>query len=208
MSRTDATSQIDGVAGVVLCGGHSRRMGRDKASLAFGDETLLQRTVRILSEVVSPIAVVAAPGQALPPLADDVIVAHDEVADRGPLEGIAAGLRAVARHAGAAYVSSCDVPLLTPAFVRHVIGQLADHEIAVPVADGFHHPLAAVYRTAVLAHVDALLAEDRLRPFFLFERADTREVAEATLRTVDPDLASLRNLNTLADYERAVRDIK
>ena len=51
------------IGGIVLCGGESRRMGRPKAWLPFGDELMLQRVVRILGEVVNPIVVVAAPGQ-------------------------------------------------------------------------------------------------------------------------------------------------
>ena len=78
--------------------------------------------------------------------------------------------------------------------------------IAVPKDDQFHHPLAAVYRVdTVLPAVEALLAEDRLRPFFLFERCSTREVAVNELRNIDPDLVSLMNLNRLADYRNAIR---
>ncbi len=199
------TGQIAGVAGVVLCGGQSRRMGRPKAGLPFGEELLLPRVVRILSEVVWPIAVVAAPDQPLPQLPEEVIIARDRVAGRGPLQGLAAGLGAVAPHADAAYVSACDAPFLRPAFVRAVIAGLSDHDIAVPVADGFHQTLAAAYRCRVLSDVEALLAEDRLRPLFLFQRTDTHEIPESALREVDPELASLRNLNSPEEYEAALR---
>ncbi|HUR55514.1 MAG TPA: NTP transferase domain-containing protein, partial [Gemmataceae bacterium] len=55
-------------AGIVLCGGRSSRMGRAKAWLPFGGETMLQRVVRVVGEVVSPVVVVAAAGQDVPPL--------------------------------------------------------------------------------------------------------------------------------------------
>ncbi len=177
------------------------------ASWARCDEVLLQRVVRILGTVAAPLVVVAAPDQALPPLPEDVTVVRDSVKDRGPLQGIADGLRAVSPRAESAYVSSCDAPLLSPAFVRAVADRLDDHEIAVPVADGFHHTLAAVYRTSVLAHVDALLADDRMRPFFLFERARTREIPESELRVADPQLNSLRNMNTPLDYEAILGEL-
>src|SRR5687767_10615246 len=61
-------------AGIILCGGKSSRMGRPKALLPFGPELMLERVVRILSAVVSPIVVVAAPEQDLPPLSDDVLL--------------------------------------------------------------------------------------------------------------------------------------
>ena len=64
----------------------------------------------------------------------------------------------------AAYVTSCDVPLLVPAFVTQMLDLARDHDVAVMEIDGFAHPLSAVYRRDVLPHVDALLAQDRLRP--------------------------------------------
>ena len=77
--------------GIVLCGGKSTRMGTSKALLPFGPETMLQRVVRLLSGVVSPIVVVAAVDQELPPLPSDVIITRDErdgfvtlVAEVGP----------------------------------------------------------------------------------------------------------------------------
>lgn len=190
--------------GIVLCGGQSSRMGLPKATLPFGSERMLERVIRILAEVVDPIVVVAAPGQELPAIPPDVQVARDRREGRGPLEGLAAGLAALAGRAKRAYVTSCDVPLLEPEFVRRMIELSAGREIAVPKTDGYHHPLAAVYRTSVLPRVEALLEADRLRPFFLFEQADTREVSAAELREADPGLDSLRNLNHPEDYLAAL----
>src|SRR4051812_22039688 len=117
------------VGGVILCGGKSSRMGTSKALLPFGPELLLQRVARLLGEVVSPLVVVAAADQELPPLPQNVLVARDEHPERGPLEGLLAGLIAIAPHAEAAYVTSCDAPLLQAAFVRDLIARLGEHEI-------------------------------------------------------------------------------
>src|SRR5882672_6567118 len=104
-------------AGIVLCGGKSTRMGFPKALLAFGTETMLQRVVRLLETTVSPIIVVAAPGQSLPELPASVTVTRDQREDRGPLEGLRAGLKALPGQVDVAYLTSCDVPLLVPGFV-------------------------------------------------------------------------------------------
>ena len=69
--------------------------------------------------------------------------------------------------------------------------------------DGFTHPLSAVYRRSTLPHVEGLLAENRLRPVFLFEAVKTRRVRPDEM-TADPDLRTLRNLNTREDYDRAL----
>lgn len=191
---------------IIVCGGRSSRMGTAKALLPFGPETMLERVVRIVREAIAgPIVVVAAPGQALPQLPADVTTTFDEREGRGPLEGLRAGLRAAAGRCDAVYAASCDVPLLRPEFVRYVCGVLGDCDAAVPQTGGFLHPLAAAYRTeAVLPHVEALLAADRLRPVYLFDLVSTRTMDEAELRTVDPSLNSLRNLNTPEDYRAAL----
>jgi molybdopterin-guanine dinucleotide biosynthesis protein A len=182
-------------------------MGTSKALLPFGPETMLQRVVRMLSTVVAPIVVVAAADQALPPLPSGVIVTRDEREARGPLEGLRAGLKALPPEVDAAYVTSCDVPLLVPGFVTEMLTLAHDHDVAVMEIDGFPHPLSAVYRRSTLPHIEELLADDRLRPVFLFERVNTRRVKPDEI-TADPDLQTLRNLNTPDDYRKALADAR
>jgi molybdenum cofactor guanylyltransferase len=193
------------VGGIVLCGGQSRRMGRSKAWLPIGSETFLQRVTRIVAEVVQPTVVVAAAGQELPPLPTSILVARDSQPGRGPLQGLLAGLERLAGVVDAVYVSSCDAPLLRPAFVRRMIDLLSDFDIAVPETDGLPHPLAGVYRTKVREGVRELLDADRLRTAFLFERYRTRFVPTEELRAVDEDLSSLRNINTPEEYDALLR---
>jgi molybdopterin-guanine dinucleotide biosynthesis protein A len=191
--------------GIVLCGGKSTRMGSPKALLPFGPETMLQRVVRLLGEVVAPMVVVAAVDQDLPVLPHGVIIARDEREARGPLEGLRAGLKALPPAVDAAYVTSCDVPLLVPDFVRQMLDLARGYDAAVMEIDGFTHPLSAVYRRATLPFIEDLLAKDRLRPVFLFEAVKTRRVRAEEI-TADPERRTLRNLNTREDYERALVD--
>jgi len=179
-------------------------MGLPKLALPFGPEVMLQRITRLVREACTSVVVVAAPGQELPKLARDVIVARDKREGRGPLEGLSAGLAALPADVEAAYATSCDVPLLVPAFVRRMFELLGDHTAAVPLSGGFQHPLAAVYRPSVLEVVERLLAAERLRPAFLFDSVPTRRVTEGELRDVDPDLNTLKNLNQPADYLAAL----
>jgi len=181
-------------------------MGVPKATLPFGAETMLQRVVRLLGEVVSPIVAVAAREQLLPQLPEAVIITRDEREAKGPLEGIRAGLSALPESIEAAYITSCDVPLLVPAFVERMIVLMGDHDIAVMEVDGFPHPLSAIYRRDTLSHVESLLAGDRLRPVFLFDAVRTRRVKPEEMLVVDPELKTLRNLNTPEDYRAALVD--
>jgi molybdopterin-guanine dinucleotide biosynthesis protein A len=179
-------------------------MGTSKAHLAFGSETMLQRVVRILGSVASPLVVVAAPDQDLPDLPASIAITRDEREGRGPLEGLRAGLKALPGHVESAYVTSCDVPLLVPGFVARMFDLLGENDIAVVEIDGFPHPLSAVYRRRTLPHIEALLSKDRLRPAFLFEAVPTRRVKPEELKAADPELLTLRNLNTREDYLAAL----
>jgi molybdopterin-guanine dinucleotide biosynthesis protein A len=191
--------------GIVLCGGRSTRMGTSKATLPFGPETMLQRVVRVLGEIVTPIVVVAAAGQELPPLPVGIVVTRDEREGRGPLEGLRAGLKALPERIDAAYVTSCDVPLLVPGFVQQMLSLAEGYDVAVMEIEGFAHPLSAVYRRATLPRIEELLSQDRLRPVFLFDSVRTRRVRPEEM-TADPALRTLRNLNTPDDYRRALAD--
>jgi molybdopterin-guanine dinucleotide biosynthesis protein A len=182
-------------------------MGRPKALLVLGQETMLGRVVRLLGEVVSPVVVVAAVGQELPALPPDVLIVRDKHDGRGPLEGLAAGLAALNGRADAAYVSGCDAPFLRPAFVRRLIESTGNHLTCVPRVDGHCHPLAGVYRLESQAAVAKLLQTGQFRASALTEIVPTRFVEAAELADVDPELESLRNLNTLDDYETALRRI-
>ena len=192
---------------IVLCGGKSSRMGRDKATLPFGPELMLQRVVRLVSQVVDPTAVVvvASIEQQMPALPQTVIITRDERPNRGPLEGIAAGLRAMPAFIDAVYATSCDVPLLVPAFVSQMFERLEENEVAVPFDGQYHHPLAAVYRPRVLLLIQSLLESDQLRPRFLYDRVQTAEVPVEALRTFDPTLLTLMNLNHPEDYHSALQ---
>ena len=193
--------------GIILCGGKSSRMGTSKAMLPVGDELMLQRVVRILGEEVQPLVVVAAVDQELPALPDEVQIVRDSQPGRGPLQGLRDGLSALPDGVEAAYATSCDVPLLKREFVRRMIDSLGEDEIAVPRDGKFHHPLAAVYRTSIVPKIDQLLEEDRLRPVYLFESCDTREIEVEELRSADAHLASLLNCNTPEDYQAALEKL-
>jgi molybdenum cofactor guanylyltransferase len=198
-------------AGIVLAGGRSSRMGTPKATLEWHGSTLLRRVTGIVARATGgPIVVVRAPGQDLPAMAKGVEVTEDAKEGRGPLQGLAAGLAAVDGRAEIAFVSSTDAPLLHPAFVRRVVGALdGEHDVALPQAGGFPHPLAAAYRTELLPSVQQLIAADRMRPAFLFETCRVQRLDEAALladpavAAYDPALDSVLNLNEPPDYEAA-----
>lgn len=164
----------DRLAGIVLAGGASRRMGRDKATLTHPcGLTMVQRTVAVLANRCAPVFVVAAAGQTLPDLPADIL--YDEVPGRGPLPAVGLGLRAAAR-AGCkrAVVCAVDLPGLAVGLIDELVDG-ADAEVVLP-SDGRDHYLAAVYSTALADRVGALVAAGERRMRMLTDRSETRRV--------------------------------
>jgi molybdopterin-guanine dinucleotide biosynthesis protein A len=196
---------------IILAGGKSSRMGSPKAALDWHGSTLLRRVTGLAQRTVDgPVVVVRAPGQELPEIHPSIELVADAREGRGPLQGLAAGLAAIGDRAEVAYVSSTDVPLLHPLFIRRVIGGFtADTDVVLPEIHGFRQPLSAAYRTALLPQVEELVAADKLKPAFLFERCrvlrvdDAAMLRDAKLAAVDPGLDSVRNLNEPSEYEQA-----
>jgi molybdenum cofactor guanylyltransferase len=199
------------VGGVVLAGGRSSRMGAPKASLEWHGSTLLRRIAGLVERsVTGPVVIVRSAGQSLPSLPGAYEVIDDANDGRGPLEGLAAGLRALAGRAELAYVSSTDVPFLHTSFVGAVVDGLGDHdEICVPVLGRRWQPLAAAYRTSLTGVLDELLAADERRVSRLFDRCRVRSLdsrallGNAALAAGDPELESVVNVNDPAAYAAA-----
>jgi molybdopterin-guanine dinucleotide biosynthesis protein A len=200
-------------AGVVLAGGRSSRMGSPKAALEWHGSTLLRRTAGILARVTDgPVVIVRAPGQDLPDLPKGTLITDDSREGKGPVQGIAAGLAALGGRADIAFVSSTDMPFLHPAFIRRVLRVLSDSDatdVALPVARGYKQPLAAAYRVSLADAAERLVKEDRLRPAFLFAECAVEQLDDEALKqdpvlaALDPDLDSVVNVNTPADYQAA-----
>ena len=181
-------------AGVVLCGGKSSRMGRDKAWLAWRGRPLVIHVVEALRQSVDEVVVVASAELDLPPL--DALVARDREPELGPLGGIREGLAHVS--AELAFVTGTDAPFLAPAFVKALLA----YECAAAVElDGIVQNLCAVYPRAALPAAEALLAQGRMRSMHLLEEVGYRKVPADSL----PDAESVRGFNTPEEYLLAVR---
>jgi len=202
-------------AAVVLCGGKSSRMGRAKADLLFGDETMLQRVARVLSQVVDRIVIVAAAKQTIPSF-DNLVstcswsVARDTLEFAGPLAGMNAGLSELAAlsakdcSAAFAYVTSCDVPFISTDFVQELFRRAENYDIAVPVDENHLHPLAAVYRVGLADRVQQLVSAGERRPRVLFDLVPTNRIPTTTLERYDSGLMTLVNLNSPSEYKAAL----
>jgi molybdopterin-guanine dinucleotide biosynthesis protein A len=201
---------MKGTAGIVLAGGRSTRMGSPKAALEWRGSTLLEGVVDAVGRATGRVVVVRAPGQELPALPAGVAVVEDARRDRGPLEAMLAGMRAVAAEAEIVFVASVDLPFLHPAIVSRVIRALGPGlDAAVPVVAGWPQPLAAAYRIGLLPLVAELAGGPTRRMGELLDRARVARLDEAALladpavAASDPRLVGLGDVDTPADLARA-----
>lgn len=207
-------------AGIVLAGGRSSRMGTAKASLEWHGSTLLRHVTGVVGRAVDGVVIVVrAPGQVLPELDPRVVLCDDIEEGRGPMQGLAVGLAAAAKHSQTAFVCSTDLPFLHAAFVRAVLrgfdpdvsapGPAGTPDVVLPFVHGYRQPMAAGYRTDLAPRVERLLGAGRLRPAHLFEECNVRQLddaallSDAMLARVDPELDSVFNVNDPDEYRQA-----
>jgi molybdopterin-guanine dinucleotide biosynthesis protein A len=187
------------LTGFVLAGGKSSRMGRDKALLELGGQTLLARALGLLGTAVAEVRIVGDHAK----FSSFGVVVEDILADHGPLGGIHAALKASRSELN--LILAVDLPLVKPAFLEHLVVQAQTTEalVTVPRCGGHFQPLCAVYRQDFCDVAERSLAQGKNKIDPLFATVPTRilEEEELTLRGFGPEI--FHNLNTPQDLERA-----
>ena len=183
---------------VILAGGKSQRMGRDKASLLLGEQTLLQHVAAILQTTFPRVLVSVRqlrPDIALPQI-------RDTYAEAGPL----AGLYTALTHAETPWIFAVatDMPFVQPALIDYLAKQRDGFQAVVPVVHGHPQPLAAFYATSCLTPFRALLEGNGKRSLrSALEPLKVRYINEADQLAADPALRSFFDLDTPQDVAAA-----
>jgi molybdopterin-guanine dinucleotide biosynthesis protein A len=188
------------LAGVVLCGGRSTRMGVDKATLRFEDETLLDRALARLDTVCDPVMV--APGDLTLPLTGRHAVA-DAAPDSGPLGGLVMALRASPHRLLA--VVAVDLPWIDPQLIRLLADAIGDHDVAVCEAAHGIEPLHAVYAKSLLQAAETALGTDDRSMRHLITRSNARYLPESEWRAAGISEDFSYNVNTPEDLNEVTR---
>lgn len=188
------------MTGVVLAGGKSRRMGRDKAFLELEGNPLLSKVLRVLDRVFPSVMIVADSPERFREFRHPVVC--DLIPGQGPLGGIYTGLRSAGSDA--IFVTGCDFPFLCEDLIRYLSGLISGYDAVVPRCNDQWHPSHAVYSRDGLGVWERKIQAGELSLKQALPDLRVRKVEEAEVRCFDPELASLTNLNTPEDWVRAL----
>jgi molybdenum cofactor guanylyltransferase len=189
------------VTGVILAGGKSRRMGRDKAFLPLGKGMLIERVIEVIQQVADDVILITnTPEQyqrfGLPMFAD-------VIPEAGSLGGIYTGLM----HAKTAHslCLACDMPFVKPAFLRLLCETAAEADVVIPRNTEDFQPLCAVYSQACREAIRQRIEAGRLKITGFFEQVRVRVIQGELLARYDPHNVMFFNANTPEEYEQAQR---
>jgi len=189
--------KIDGISAVILAGGASRRMGRNKAFLPLGGSRLIDRVLGRLDLLFREVLLVAKDPDLYADLPCRTVT--DILPGRIPLVGIHAGLRQ-ARHEWV-FVTGCDMPYLSAAVIRRLCRHRDEGQAVIPHGPSGLEPLHALYSRQCLPVLEDYLAAGEGSVLGLLDRIPTRVVPWEEFRDLDPEGASLRNINTPQEYQ-------
>jgi len=190
---------VQNATAFILAGGKSSRMGEDKAFLRLHGKTLLEIAHGLVSGACGKVSIVGDRARFGPDAIEDIYP------DSGPLGGIHAALAATKSDLN--LVIAVDTPFLEPKFLRWMLHRAATTPSIVTVprlASGFQ-PLCAVYRRSFKAFAEEALKAGKFKIDPLYEKVRTQTVTEAELNHLAFDLRMFDNLNTRAEFDRAVQ---
>lgn len=184
------------VTGVILAGGKSRRMGRNKALLDLAGRPMIAVVAEQLRDVADEIIIAADQTELYQPFADRCV--PDRFPQVGTLAGIHAGLMAALNPL--AIVVGCDMPFLNPAVLRWFLDAAAGVDVVILRRGEWVEPLHAVYAKSCLPAIEDVIRAGRRRVISFFDAVQVRYVDPVEIAQLDPALRSFENINTLQEW--------
>jgi molybdopterin-guanine dinucleotide biosynthesis protein A len=190
------------MTGIILAGGKSRRMRRNKAFLDAGGVPLFERVYSVFREIFSEIIIVVNNARLFERY--EAHVQNDIISNKGALGGLYTGLfHSSSYHA---FCSACDMPLLNPRLIKYLTDQRDGYDVIVPKTNDGLHPLHAIYSKNCLDPMKQLLDHGDLKIVNFFNRVRVRYIEETEIRKFDPHMRSFVNVNTQEEM-KMVRNI-
>lgn len=197
-SDRDPSGPVEEVTGVILAGGPSSRMGRNKALLPWKGATVIEEVYRKMSAIFHEVILVTNHPEAY------AFLPCRKVPDIFPGLGCLAGIHSGLRHSAASHIFAvaCDMPCLEEKAVRYLLSIREEGDAVVPEGELGPEPLHAVYGAGVVPAIEEALTSGERRIRSIFEAIRVRKVPMMELAEFTPGLRSFRNINTPEDYSR------
>lgn len=193
-----------GASAVILAGGQSRRLGRDKAVEPIGGLPLIRRVIERVEQVAGEVLVVVADsarGEELP-LDPRHRIVLDRYPGTGSLGGIFSGLEAASNSWVIAV--ACDMPFLNLSLIGRMLALREDMDVVVPLIEGRPEPTHALYSKACLSFIEPKLLDRQLKISGFYDQVRVHYVPEDEVASMDPHFLSFFNVNTPADLDKAL----
>lgn len=193
------------VSCIVLAGGKSARLGRNKVVEVVGNKSLLERVISCLSNLNKEIIIVASKESSLPQLTNypKLKLIYDIYPGKGTIGGIYTGLTTSETFFN--LVVACDMPFLNLGLIRYMINQAEGYDVVIPKAAGdVLEPLHAIYSRNCIAPLDFLIKQNRLSVLELFPMVRVRYIEESEIVTFDRAHTSFFNINTESDLSAGI----
>jgi molybdopterin-guanine dinucleotide biosynthesis protein A len=188
---------------IVLAGGKSARLKRDKRLETVGDRCLLQRVISAVNSVCADIFIVKANGQNFPYLEDNpkLRIVTDIFPEKGALGGLYTGL--MASNSFHNLVVASDMPFLNDSLLRYMLHVALGFDAVVPKRGKLVEPLHAVYSKRCIPPMERMLEGGNLKIQELFPLINVRYLETQEIERFDPGHLSLFNVNTETDLTKA-----
>lgn len=192
---------IENVTGIILAGGKSSRMGKDKAFIIFGGKPLVEIIVDKLSGIFYDLMIVTNK----PNLYDKygIETQTDIKGNCGPLGGIYTGL--VYSKNKYSFVIACDTPFLNQDLIKFMSTKIAGHDVVIPYYSNQLEPLYAFYSKTCIKPIKNQLQKNSFKVRDFFQHIKTRIVTEEEIVNLDPQGSCFININTSEDYQKLNR---
>ncbi|MHB0976623.1 MAG: molybdenum cofactor guanylyltransferase [Candidatus Aquicultorales bacterium] len=180
---------------IILAGGQSRRMGREKATIRVEGETLLERTARVVRPLFESIIVVMNKdlGIELP----DALFTPDIIPGVGPIGGLHAGLALSETEDN--FVVAVDMPFVSAEIIERIRALRDGADVALPQTQKGLEPLCASYSKRCLEAIDETISAGHRRIVAFFDRVNVRPVSLDDLADIEGAERAFLNVNTESD---------
>jgi molybdopterin-guanine dinucleotide biosynthesis protein A len=192
------------LTGIILAGGQNIRMGKNKAFIQVNGRRIIDRTAALLHEIFEHVILVTNEPLTYSHLNLEIVV--DLIPESSALVGIYTGLF----YATTPYcfVVACDMPFLNREVIDYMVSLRNSYDVVIPVLDDGYHPIHALYSRRCITPIEKLIRTGTFKITDFFNLVKVREVTPKELRSLDPPLEAVLNINTPEDLKQMQHEEK